>query len=155
MNPKKKRSRKSKTTAAVEVTTPVSRVMPRSKTTALYVVGLGASADGLEALSTFSLLARRGYQVQTAADASSALALSATHEFDLMISDIGLPDRNGLELMKEIHAQRPLRSVAMSGFGMDTDVAKSKAAGFSEHLTKPVDFEDLDAILQRLAAATR
>jgi len=83
------------------------------------------------------LLARRGYRVEVARDSASALALCAAHEFDVVVSDIGLPDRSGLELMQEIKNLHRIPGIAISGFGMDTDVAKSVAAGFSEHLTKP------------------
>jgi signal transduction histidine kinase/CheY-like chemotaxis protein len=99
------------------------------------------------------LLARRGYHVETASDASSAQTLCTEKEFDAVISDIGLPDRSGLELMKEIATRHQIPGIAISGFGMDSDVAKSKAAGFEEHLTKPIDFEELDTVLQRIAHA--
>lgn len=97
------------------------------------------------------MLTRRGYQVESATDASSALALCAAEPFDLVLSDIGLPDRSGLELMREIAARHQIVGIAMSGFGMDSDIAKCKEAGFREHLTKPVDLETLDTVLQRAA----
>ena len=80
--------------------------------------------------------------------------LCAATRFDLIISDVGLPDRSGLESMEEIKRRRQIPGVAVSGFGLDADVAKSLAAGFSEHLIKPIDFEQLDTTLQRLAAGT-
>jgi signal transduction histidine kinase len=98
------------------------------------------------------LLGRKGYVVEIACDFASALALCSATRFDLIISDVGLPDRSGLELMQEIKRRRQIPGVAVSGFGLDTDVAKSLAAGFSEHLIKPIDFEQLDITLQRLAA---
>lgn len=97
------------------------------------------------------MLTARRYRVESANDASSALALCAAKPFDLLLCDIGLPDRSGLELMDEIAARYQIPGIAMTGFGMDSDIAKCKQAGFSEHLTKPVDFETLDAALQRVA----
>jgi CheY-like chemotaxis protein len=70
-------------------------------------------------------------------------------EFDLLISDVGLPDASGLELMSRLRARSNLRGIAISGFGMNGDVEKSKQAGFHEHLLKPVDFETLEAAIER------
>jgi CheY-like chemotaxis protein len=74
-------------------------------------------------------------------------------DFDLLISDIGLPDRSGYELMRELHESKGLRGIALSGFGMENDVTRSRAAGFSEHLTKPINFERLDEAIRNLLEA--
>jgi len=67
-----------------------------------------------------------------------------------MISDVGLPDATGYELMQKIRQVRPIRGIAMSGFGMDEDMRKSFAAGFSEHLVKPVNFAVLEQTIRRV-----
>ncbi len=70
-----------------------------------------------------------------------------------MISDIGLPDRSGYELMQELSASKGLRGIALSGFGMENDVNRARAAGFSEHLTKPINFERLEEVDPQPAGA--
>lgn len=70
----------------------------------------------------------------------------------MLISDIGLPDGSGLELMDEIQKTRRFPGIAISGFGSEEDIRASKAAGFSEHLTKPVTFQTLEATLWKVAA---
>jgi len=92
------------------------------------------------------LLTRRGYEVRSAETVASALDVARDFEFDVLITDIGLPDGTGHELFEKLKAQKrskPLRGLALSGFGMDEDIARSRAAGFTEHLTKPVDFARL------------
>ncbi len=92
------------------------------------------------------LLNRRGYQVAVAHDVASAIATAKGGKFDLLISDLGLPDGTGYDIMEAVR-DSGLRGVALSGFGMEDDLAKSRAAGFSEHLIKPVNIESLDALL--------
>ena len=75
-----------------------------------------------------------------------------TEDFDLLISDIGLPDRSGYDLMREVRSSRRLPGIALSGFGTEQDVNESRAAGFSEHLTKPINFEQLEKAIQNLLA---
>src|SRR2546430_232499 len=62
------------------------------------------------------------------------------------------PDRSGYELMQELSATKNLRGIALSGFGMENDVSRARAAGFSEHLTKPINFDRLDEAIQMLLA---
>ncbi|MBV9658541.1 MAG: response regulator [Verrucomicrobia bacterium] len=100
------------------------------------------------------LLRRRGYEVTIAHTVAEALATAEGGKFDLLISDLGLPDATGFDLMQKLR-DRPNGSppgIALSGFGMESDLAKSAAAGFSEHLIKPVNFERLDAAMRRLLA---
>ncbi len=98
------------------------------------------------------MLERRGYRVTVAHTADQAAEKAAHQEFDLVISDIGLPDRSGYELMEELSTIRNLRGIALSGFGMENDVTRARAAGFSEHLTKPINFDRLDEAIQVLLA---
>jgi CheY-like chemotaxis protein len=101
------------------------------------------------------LLSRRGYDVEAARDAQEARSLSSGKTFDLLISDIALPDATGCELLAELSAKHGLRGIAMSGFGSDADLAQSKEAGFLEHLVKPIDAKALDGAIQRLVANQR
>jgi signal transduction histidine kinase/ActR/RegA family two-component response regulator len=101
------------------------------------------------------LLSRRGYGVEAARNAQEARSLSSGKTFDLLVSDIALPDATGCELLEELNAKHGLRGIAMSGFGSDADLAQSKAAGFLEHLVKPIDTEALDAAIQRVVENQR
>ncbi len=96
------------------------------------------------------LLERRGYRITLAHSADQAVEKAGKEDFDLLISDIGLPDRSGYELMKELRAKHSLRGIALSGFGMENDISKARAAGFSEHLTKPINFDRLDEAIRNL-----
>ncbi|MEY2559809.1 MAG: hypothetical protein QOG51_224 [Verrucomicrobiota bacterium] len=96
------------------------------------------------------MLERRGYRVTVAHTADQAVAKTKRQEFDLVISDIGLPDRSGYELMQELSTTKGLRGIALSGFGMENDVSRARAAGFSEHLTKPINFDRLEESIQSL-----
>ncbi|HET6246842.1 MAG TPA: response regulator [Tepidisphaeraceae bacterium] len=96
------------------------------------------------------LLSRRGYRVHIASRMVDALQIAAHTAFDILISDIGLPDGSGLELIRTLSQRRPVRGIALSGFGMDEDLERSRSAGFSEHLTKPIDFNRLEVVISRL-----
>ncbi len=93
------------------------------------------------------LLARRRYDVRSAATAAEARSLAQEGGFDLLISDIGLPDGNGYELMAEFRDRHGLKGIALTGYGMEEDIARSRSAGFVQHLTKPVRMQALDAAL--------
>jgi signal transduction histidine kinase len=96
------------------------------------------------------MLERRGYQITVAHSAEQAVEKVRTQEFDLLISDIGLPDRSGYELMREVRVNKRLPGIALSGFGSEQDVNQAKEAGFAEHLTKPINFERLEKTIQTL-----
>ncbi len=96
------------------------------------------------------MLERRGYQVTCAYTADEAVGKAKEQDFDLLISDIGLPDRSGYELMQELRSTKSLRGIALSGFGMENDVSRARAAGFSEHLTKPINIERLEEAIHEL-----
>jgi len=99
------------------------------------------------------LLAARGHKVTIAHDMKSALEKVEADAFDVLISDVGLPDGSGIELMAK--SKDVLVGIAMSGFGTDGDAARSLQAGFSQHLVKPVTMEKLDAALQSAMEASR
>jgi PAS domain S-box-containing protein len=96
------------------------------------------------------VLTTLGCTVQTAGTVAEALELAGRQRFDLMVSDLGLPDASGFELMREVKAKHHLRGIALSGYGMDEDIARSKDAGFEAHLTKPVNLAVLEQTLRRM-----
>jgi PAS domain S-box-containing protein len=113
------------------------------------------------------LLERSGYHVTTADSVRGAIASSGDQPIDILISDIGLPDGSGLEIMRHfrhrhgaagVDAQQgqqpppPIRGIALSGFGMEEDIRRSREAGFEHHLTKPVTFDRLRAVLKQIEA---
>lgn len=96
------------------------------------------------------MLERRGYQITLAHSAEQAMKEAAKADFDLLISDIGLPDRSGYELMYELRQNSGLRGIALTGFGTEHDVNRARDAGFSEHLTKPINFDRLEEAIHNL-----
>jgi PAS domain S-box-containing protein len=93
------------------------------------------------------LLARRNYKVTPVGSLAEARSIVCKIKFNLLISDIGLPDGNGCELMEELKKNSRLKGIALTGYGMEHDVSRSYAAGFTAHLTKPVRMESLDDAL--------
>lgn len=106
-------------------------------------------ADTAEVLSR--LLKASGHIVSIATSAADALSLADEHSFDIVISDLGLPDMTGYELMRRIKARYGSKGIAMSGYGMGEDIRKSEQAGFSAHLIKPVNFDQLEQSIRRVA----
>ena len=97
------------------------------------------------------LLRAMGHDVHTAGSVHDALDAAATQNFDLVISDIGLPDGTGHELMRQLRSHLSAPAIAVSGFGMENDIANSMEAGFSAHLTKPVSIDQLESAIRKLA----
>lgn len=100
------------------------------------------------------LLRSVGHQVVTVTTVASALAAFKAGSFDLLISDLGLPDGDGRELIKQLRAIRPIRAIALSGYGMESDLQESARAGFMEHLVKPINAQQLRDAITRTMNAT-
>jgi signal transduction histidine kinase len=98
------------------------------------------------------LLARRGHLVAVTHDVRSAMEAAVRNKFDLLISDVALPDGTGMDLMMQLRAIANVPGIAISGFGNNGDIERSLQAGFSEHLIKPIKFEKLDAAIERAIA---
>ena len=109
--------------------------------------------DPMTARIMAKLLRNAGYAVTTANSVAGALA-EPLEEIDVIISDLGLPDGNGLDVMRDARARagRDLPGIALTGYGMDEDLRKTREAGFVAHLTKPIDFPRLDAMIQQVGA---
>ena len=104
--------------------------------------------------SLTQLLRRRGYYVHPAHSVQAALDAAAHERFDVLVSDIGLPDGSGIDLMEKLKNAHPIFGIALTGFGMEEDLRKSYDVGFNHHLVKPVDLNRLDALIQQADAVT-
>ena len=97
------------------------------------------------------LLRSWGHAVDAASTMGEALAHLLDQRYDVLISDIGLPDGNGWQLMDKLRELGTLGNIgyaiAMSGYGMGSDLEKSRAAGYRHHLIKPMDIDHLDRLL--------
>jgi DNA-binding NtrC family response regulator len=100
------------------------------------------------------LLVRRGYLVAATHNVRSAMEAAVRNKFDLLISDIALPDGSGMDLMMQLHAISKIPGIAISGFGNNGDIERSLQAGFSEHLIKPIKLESLEAAIERALGPT-
>ena len=103
--------------------------------------------SGLTRMALTQLLLRRSYKVITAASVAEARIVAAAQMFHVVISDIGLPDGNGYALMAELNRNKVIKGIALTGYGMQEDVERSRASGFVAHLTKPVSIQSLEAAL--------
>jgi PAS domain S-box-containing protein len=111
--------------------------------------------DNRDTLRTLAwALERRGHVVVATDCMAAALDAASAGRFDLVISDIELPDGNGLELMGRIGRAGATPGIAMSGYASEEDVQQSLAAGFTEHLTKPVSFHDLERAIRNATAGS-
>jgi CheY-like chemotaxis protein len=107
-------------------------------------------SDTLQALSR--LLNHFGHEISVADGAQNALKLIDSKEFDVVLCDIALPDGNGYDVIAQAKRKRPIKAVALTGFSATEDVERGREAGFDFHLTKPVDFHELRAVLGQIAA---
>ena len=96
------------------------------------------------------ILRRWGHDVQSAPTITQAVEVFASFDADVLLSDIGLPDGTGVDLLGKLRAVREIKAIAMSGYGMEADLEMTRNAGFAEHLIKPVSVERLKEALARL-----
>jgi hypothetical protein len=106
--------------------------------------------DTLQALSR--LLSHFGHEISLADTAQGALNTIESKEFDVVLCDIALPDGNGYDVVAQAKRKRPVKAVALTGFSTTDDIKRGQQAGFDFHLTKPVDFHELRAVLGQIAA---
>jgi hypothetical protein len=119
----------------------------------LHILLVEDHEDTLAVLN--KLLTGRGHAVTTAASNSEALRAAEAGPFDLVLSDLGLPDGLAYDMMRTLHNRFGATGIALSGYGTESDLRRSRAAGFVEHLTKPVDFDTLIATIERVAPRIR
>ena len=120
----------------------------KSKPGSVHILLVEDHAPTRDALTR--LLLRRNFKVASAASLAEARKLAAEKRFDLVISDIGLPDGSGNDLMTELNRDYGLKGAALTGCGMEQDVERSLASGFLTHLTKPVGIDSLEKALSLL-----
>jgi CheY-like chemotaxis protein len=92
-----------------------------------------------------------GHEVAVADSVASALALTSHSRFDLVLSDIGLPDGTGIDFIYAFRKHSLAPAIALTGFGTDEDVRRCLDAGFTAHLTKPINFEHLERLIEKAA----
>jgi CheY-like chemotaxis protein len=114
----------------------------------LCVLVVEDDANSLSALAR--LLEQGGYQVRRAATYHQAI--ERARGCDVLLADIGLPDGNGLDLMRELAAAHGLRGIAVSGFGESADIERATRAGFDAYLVKPVMLPDVLDAIERVCA---
>ena len=99
------------------------------------------------------LLAIDGHEVRWAGDVATAVQLAATLNFDLLLSDLGLPDGTGVDLMRALREKGSLLpGIILSGYGQDRDIERSLEAGFTAHLVKPLSLQKLHQAIATLVA---
>jgi CheY-like chemotaxis protein len=96
------------------------------------------------------LLRAAGYLVKTAGGVREAVGILDTEQVDVLVSDLGLPDGSGYDIMEHIRTRPATKGIALSGYGMEEDIARSQQAGFARHLTKPVKPQDLNTAIRQL-----
>jgi CheY-like chemotaxis protein len=97
------------------------------------------------------LLKHAGHEVTCVGSVHEGVEQGRNGTFDVLISDLGLPDGSGYDLLRDLASDRPIVAIALSGFGMKEDIENSIAAGFSCHLTKPVDWQELKSEIEKIA----
>lgn len=131
--------------AVIERKTAAARAATSNRPLRILVVD-----DHRDTLRSLQILLRRlGHDVLPAENMTDALRIAEEEEFDFLLSDIGLPDGSGLELLRRIRETRRITAVAVSGFGMEEDVQRSREAGFFDHLTKPVSLDRLQEAISQ------
>jgi signal transduction histidine kinase len=135
-----------------EAVSVASKAVTNSARHALKILLVDDHYDTCAALE--KLLARRGHLVAVSHDVRSALEAAVRNKFDLLISDIALPDGTGIDLMMQMRAIANVPGIAISGFGNNGDIERSLQAGFSEHLIKPIKLDKLEAAIERTLNAT-
>jgi PAS domain S-box-containing protein len=123
---------------------------PRKPAKSLRILLVEDHRDTRHTLSR--LLTHFGHQISVADNTQSALEIVRSQQFDVVLSDIGLPDGSGYEVITQAKRKQPIKAVAITGFGTDEDVRRGKEAGFDFHLVKPIDFHELRSVLDQVGA---
>lgn len=119
---------------------------PSSAHRVLFVENHGPTRTAVAAL-----LRRQGYEVTVAECVTEAVRVARDRLFDVLVSDLGLPDGDGCLLLRELRKRQPeLAGIVVSGHGLESDIERTRSAGFAEHLTKPVSVDALKRAFARL-----
>jgi len=122
---------------------------PRKPAKSLRILLIEDHNDTRQTLSR--LLTHFGHQISVADNTQSALEIVQSQKFDVVLSDIGLPDGSGYDVISQVKRKQPVKAVAITGFGTDEDVRRGKEAGFDFHLIKPIDVHELRNVLDQVA----
>jgi CheY-like chemotaxis protein len=126
---------------------PQAEPAPPSDTGSFHILLVEDHSDTAEAMA--ELLRAMGHRITVAGSVAAGLAAAdQAGRIDLVVSDLGLPDGTGLELMQELNTRYGVRGIALSGYGMEEDVRRSLDAGFERHLTKPVNMQALHTAIR-------
>jgi PAS domain S-box-containing protein len=128
---------------------PVESQAPSKAVKSLRILLVEDHRDTRHTLSR--LLTHFGHQISAVDSTRSALEIMASEKFDVVLCDIGLPDGSGYEVVAQAKRKRPVKAVAITGFGTEEDIRRGKEAGFDFHLVKPVDFRELRSVLDQVA----
>jgi PAS domain S-box-containing protein len=135
-------------TATGRVSRPARRHAKKAR--ALRILLVEDHGDTAHVISR--LLRAVGHHVATAGAVATALQEAEDRDFDLLISDLGLPDGSGLDLMRELRARgKTIPAIAMTGYGQEEDMRRTREAGFRAHLTKPIDVTQLQRAVDEAA----
>lgn len=126
-------------------------IMMNTMDRALMILVVDDHFDTVRALN--HLLSALGHEVRSATSVRGAMELARANSFDLLISDLGLPDGTGLELMRQVNQLRPTKGIAVTGRDEPGDLRDCENAGFAARLTKPTDLPRLLATIQQVARA--
>jgi CheY-like chemotaxis protein len=108
--------------------------------------------DHLDTRRTLSrLLTHFGHEVFAARNKESALKILGSGKIDVLLCEVGLPDGSGYDVVSQAKRKRQIKAIAITGFGTEEDVRRSKEAGFDSHLVKPVDLHELQTVLDQVA----
>jgi CheY-like chemotaxis protein len=131
--------------AAKQRKRPLIAKFPTSRARLLLVEDNDTTRSALQ-----KLLCARNFEVKSAASIADAWALVAETKFDVLVSDIGLPDGDGYLLMRELKDRYGMTGIALTGYDLEDDIKLSQEAGFSVHITKPIRARILDEALASL-----
>lgn len=130
---------------------PDNETPPRETESGKSALVVDDVADVTEMLAV--VLSHAGYSVVTAASAPAALSAARERQFDVIISDIGMPEMNGYQLAREMRmlpGYETVPMVAVTGYSMFDDKERSTRAGFNAHMTKPIDPQALLDLIEQL-----
>ena len=98
-------------------------------------------------------LTAAGFMVDTASDVATAISAAKSRPFDVLVTDVGLPDGTGYDVLNSVHTLCPAPAIVLSGYGLEEDRRRSRQAGFAEHLVKPVRVAKLIEAIRRVGAS--
>jgi CheY-like chemotaxis protein len=123
----------------------------RRRGKSLRILVVEDHADTLRVLSR--MLDHFGYETSIADSTSSALQFLQSKDFDVVLSDIRLPDGSGYDVVSQAKQKQQVKAVALTALNREEDIRRGKEAGFDFHLSKPVDFQELRTVLDQVGAS--